>query len=196
MQIEKRAALIAPEMRAAGDSGQTVAGYAAVFNSDADIGGYWIERIAPGAFAGAADQDVRALVDHDSGRVIGRTKAGTLRLAEDSKGLAVEIDLPDTSDGRDVGVSVARGDLSGMSFGFVVTKQTWDETVEPPIRTIEAVDLHEVSIVAFPAYDATEIALRSSQTLVDERARAKNHRHAAQRLRMKANLDLRERAGR
>lgn len=196
MQIEKRSALIAPEMRTIGDSGQVLAGYAAIFNSDADIGGYWIERIAPGAFAGSASKDVRALVDHDTGRVIGRSTAGTLRLAEDSKGLSVEIDLPDTTDGRDVGTLVARGDLSGMSFGFVVTKQSWDETVDPPVRTIEAVDLHEVSVVAFPAYDATEIALRSSQTLVDERGRAKNHRHAAARLRMKANLDLRTRIGR
>lgn len=195
MQIERRAQLSAPEMRA-GDSGQVLAGYAAIFNSDADIGGWWIERIAPGAFAEAIGKDVRALVDHDHGRVIGRTVAGTLRLGEDSRGLSVEIDLPDTTDGRDVGTLVQRGDLSGMSFGFVVTKQSWDETVDPPIRTIEKVDLHEVSVVAFPAYDATEIALRSSQSIVDDRARAKNHRHAALRLRMKANLDLRERAGR
>lgn len=195
MQIERRAQLSAPEMRA-GDSGQTLAGYAAVFNSDADIGGWWIERISPGAFADAISTDVRALVDHDHGRLIGRTTAGTLRLREDSRGLAVEIDLPDTSDGRDVGTLVSRGDLSGMSFGFVVTKQSWDETVDPPVRTIEKVDLHEVSVVAFPAYDATEIALRSSSSIVDERARAQNHRHAALRLRMKANLDLRERAGR
>lgn len=195
MQIERRSMLAVPQARADGDV-QTVAGYAAIFNSEADIGGWWIERIAPGAFTETVKGDVRALVDHDHGRVIGRSASGTLRLSEDDKGLAVEIDLPDTSDGRDIATLISRGDVSGMSFGFVVRHDEWDETVEPPVRTIHAVDLHEVSIVAFPAYDATEIALRSSQAIADERQRNRNHRHAALRLRMKANLDLRERAGR
>lgn len=195
MQIERRSIMAAPQVRA-DDNAMKIGGYAAIFNSDADIGGYWIERIAPGAFSQAIGGDVRALVDHDSGRVIGRTKAGTLRLAEDDKGLAVEIDLPDTTDGRDVGVLIERGDISGMSFGFIVTKQSWDETVEPAIRTIEQVELHEVSVVAFPAYDATEVALRSSKAVIDDRSRTINHRHAAMRLRMKANLDLRKRGWR
>lgn len=194
MAIERRIIARAPELRAAGESdARTIAGYAAIFNSDADIGGWWIERIAPGAFAGAIGNDVRALIDHDTGRVIGRTTANTLRLAEDDKGLAVEIDLPDTQDGRDIYTLIGRGDVSGMSFGFVVTKQTWDETVEPPVRTIEAVDLFEVSVVAFPAYDATKIAQRSSRDLQDERAKTRNYRGAADRLRRKANLDLRAR---
>tara|TARA_R110000782_G_scaffold167129_9_gene259358 strand:+ start:90783 stop:91382 length:600 start_codon:yes stop_codon:yes gene_type:complete len=164
---------------AASDDGQTVKGYAAVFNSDADIGGYWIERIAPGAFSASLDGDVRALVDHDSGRVVGRTDAGTLRLNEDERGLACEIDLPDTNDGRDMAVLIKRGDITGMSFGFIVTKQEWDETVDPPVRTIQAVDLHEVSIVAFPAYQDTEIALRSSQAVVELRKRTDIARTAA-----------------
>lgn len=182
MQAERRT------LRSAGlaSDGQTVRGYAAVFNSDADIGGYWVERIAPGAFSGTMGNDVRALVDHDSGRVVGRTTAGTLRMSEDERGLAVEIDLPDTTDGRDMAALIKRGDISGMSFGFVVTRQEWDETVDPPIRTIHEVDLHEVSIVAFPAYEDTEIALRSSRKVVDERAQAeKERRDAAQRARDK-----------
>lgn len=195
MTIELRTVAAAPQVRAA-DSGKVAAGYAALFNSDADIGGWWIERIAPGAFAGTIAGDVRALVDHDHGRVIGRTTAGTLRLNEDAKGLAIEIDLPDTTDGRDIGTLLERGDVTGMSFGFRVTKEEWDETVEPPVRTIHAVDLHEVSIVAFPAYEATNVALRSSQAVHDERAqraREQNHRGAAERLRRKANLDHRAR---
>lgn len=190
MTIERRMVAAAPQLRAA-DSGQTLAGYAAVFDSPTDIGGWWVERIAAGAFKDAIGGDVRALFDHDSGRVLGRTTAGTLRLSEDAKGLATEIDLPDTTDGRDVGTLVGRGDLSGMSFGFRVTHDEWDETVDPPVRTIHAVELFEVSVVTFPAYDATEIALRSSRVVQEARTAKQNHIGAAKRLRMKANLDHR-----
>lgn len=188
MTLETRTLTRPVEVRAA-QNGRTIGGYAAVFNSTADIGDSFRELIAPGAFAGALTADVRALIDHDSGRVIGRTTAGTLRLKEDDTGLAVEIDLPDTTDGRDLAVLMERGDISGMSFGFIVTKQTWDETGEIPTRTIEAVDLREVSVVAFPAYDDTSIALRS----LDAIRATKNFNAAAHRLRMKADLDLRVR---
>jgi HK97 family phage prohead protease len=160
MALEMRTLSAPVEVRKA-DNKRTVSGYAALFNSETDIGGYFRETIAPGAFSGTLGSDVRALVDHDHGRVIGRTTAGTLRIAEDETGLSVEIDLPDTSDGRDLAVSLERGDISGMSFGFQVTKEQWDETGETPLRTIMAVDLFEVSAVAFPAYPDTTIALRS-----------------------------------
>lgn len=160
MQLEKRSMMQAPELRA-DDGKKTVKGYAAVFNSQTDIGGYFRESIAPGAFKDAIGGDVRALVDHDSGRVIGRTKAGTLRLSEDERGLAVEIDLPDTTDGRDLAALVERGDIDGMSFGFNVTHDEWDETGDIPVRTIHAVELHEVSAVTWPAYADTTLAMRS-----------------------------------
>lgn len=168
MTLEKRTLTSPVEVRKAEDK-RTVAGYAALFNSEADIGGAFREVIAPGAFAGTLGSDIRALVDHDSGRVIGRSTAGTLRLNEDDKGLAVEIDLPDTTDGRDLAVSLERGDISGMSFGFRVTKDTWDETGDMPMRTIQAVDLFEVSAVAFPAYDDTSLALRSLENAKEAR---------------------------
>jgi HK97 family phage prohead protease len=82
-------------------------------------------------------------------------------MSVDSRGLKVEIDIPDTADGRDLWVLVERGDISGMSFGFRVTKQSWDETGEVPVRTILEVELYEVSAVAFPAYDDTTLAMRS-----------------------------------
>lgn len=160
-KIEKRTALLGVETRAEEDGKRTLVGYAAVFNSDADLYGLWVERIEPGAFTPALSADVRALVDHDTGRVIGRTKSGTLRLAQDAKGLAVEVDVPNTTDGNDLWELVERGDISGMSFGFIVTKQEWDETVDPPIRTIKEVELLEVSAVAFPAYDDTTIGKRA-----------------------------------
>lgn len=160
-KMETRSLLEGVERRAEGDDKRTLVGYAAVFNSRTDIGGWWIEQIEPGAFSPALSADVRALVDHDPGRVIGRTKSKTLRLAEDERGLKVEIDLPNTSDGNDLWELVERGDISGMSFGFYVTKQEWDETVDPPVRTIKEVELLEVSAVAFPAYDDTSIGKRA-----------------------------------
>jgi HK97 family phage prohead protease len=168
MEIEKRSVMAVPEMRADGEK-RTIAGYAAVFNSEADIGGYFREVIKPGAFGESLKSaDVRALVDHDSGRVIGRSKAGTLRLKEDDRGLSVEIDLPDTSDGRDIGELVNRGDIDGMSFGFRVTHDEWDETVEPNVRTIHTIELHEVSAVTWPAYADTSLAMRSRDKSKEE----------------------------
>lgn len=173
MTMERRAVAAAPELRAA-EGAKIARGYAALFNSETDIGGYFREVIAPGAFKDAIKGDIRALVDHDTGRVIGRSTAGTLRLEEDEKGLSVEIDLPDTSDGRDLAVQLERGDISGMSFGFRVTHDEWDETGDTPLRTIHALDLFEVSAVAFPAYPDTEIALRSLESVRDERRKVHN----------------------
>lgn len=176
MTMERRALTAAPELRADGGI-KTAAGYAALFDVETDIGGYFREKIAPGAFSDSiTNGDIRALVDHDSGRVIGRSTAGTLRLSEDDKGLAVEIDLPDTSDGRDLAVLLERQDISGMSFGFRVTHDEWDETGEIPTRTIHAVELFEISAVAFPAYADTEIALRSLEDA--KREREKHDREA------------------
>lgn len=187
MSLETRTLIRTPDVRAT-DNGRTIGGYAAVFNSRANIGGYFEEVIAPGAFDDALMQDVRALVDHDTGRVIGRTKAGTLRMKQDDTGLAVEIDLPNTSDGRDLATLIERGDVSGMSFGFVVTKETWDETMEPPMRTIQALDLREVSVVAFPAYDDTSIAMRSL-----EKSREMTKAERAEHNRLKAEARIAER---
>ena len=150
--------------------GRTVRGYAAVFDTETDICGCWVEKIAKGAFSKTLQSaDVLALYSHRTDRVLGRTTSGTLRLEEDDKGLAVEIDLPDTTDGRDLAVLIERGDVKGMSFGFCTRKQTWDETVEPPKRTIEEVELYEVTITAFPQYPETEIGMRSLEHARNER---------------------------
>jgi HK97 family phage prohead protease len=191
---ETRCVVRAVEARAADDGRMTVAGYAAVFNEGADIGGWFVETIAPGAFSRSiAEEDVLAFFNHDRGRVLGRKSSGSLRLSEDSKGLAVEIDLPETSDGRDVKALVERGDISGMSFGFRVTKEEWDETGDIPKRTILEVDLIEVSAVSLPAYDGTSIAMRSLEAARADR-RQKNFSAAQRRLRMKVNLDMKVRS--
>jgi uncharacterized protein len=186
MSKEQRSLMRAPELRAIGastGSPGTVAGYAAVFNAEADIGGYWREVIAPGAFTQTLrDDDVLAYSAHDSARILGRTSSGTLRLREDGTGLGVEIDLPDTTDGRDVAELVRRGDLKGMSFGFIVTKEQWDETVDPPLRTIQQVELIEVSAVGRPAYGDTSLGLRSLEKARGDRdaGQAERNRHEAE----------------
>jgi len=191
MQQREVRALAAPiEVRA--DS-RTATGYAAVYNSIADIGGYFNEQIAPGAFDGTLGGDIRALFNHDTAHVLGRTIAGTLRLASDDRGLAVDIDMPDTAMARDLAVSMTRGDISGMSFGFNVTKQTWDESGPVILRTIEAVELFEVSIVTFPAYDATDVAVRSLEQYKREQ-RTHNFNAAARRLKMKTAIRLASKA--
>jgi hypothetical protein len=187
MNVERRSVAAPPELRAT-DTGKTISGYAAVFNEVADIGGSFREIIAPGAFKDTLGGDIRALVDHDSGRVIGRSKAGTLRLKEDAHGLRTEIDLPDTTDGRDLAVSLERGDISGMSFGFRVTHDEWDETGDIPTRTIRSVDLFEVSAVAFPAYEGTELALRSLEASRNEKP---EDRSGLNKFLARADMDVR-----
>jgi len=186
--MEKRTFEQAPELRA--DAAETRAiGYAAVFNQMTRIGSWFDEVIAPGAFANAINGgDIRALINHDTGRVIGRTTAGTLLLSEDAKGLRSEIILPDTTDGRDLAVSLGRGDITGMSFGFSIVREEWDESGDMPKRTILEANLFEVSPVTFPAYEGTDIAMRSL-----ERSR-KTHNFEAVRRRLKMHLDLRERS--
>lgn len=188
-EAEKRSLTRPVEARATG-ANTTAVGYAAVFGEVADIGGYFREVLARGAFTKTLQTaDVRAYFNHDRGRVLGRSTAGSLRLVEDQKGLAVEIDLPDTADGRDVKTLIDRGDIDGMSFSFRAVREEWDETTTPPTRTIYEVELREVSIVSEPAYDGTSIAMRSLDTARTER-RQKNFNAAAKRIGMKVSIDL------
>lgn len=156
MEFERRAA--AAEIRAAG---RKLQGYAATFGAEARIGSY-VETIAAGAFgASLADgRDVLALVDHDPGRLLARTKSGTLRLAEDTRGLHFDLDVPDTQLGRDMLELARRDDLGGMSFAFKVRPD--GERWTGQRRELRVIDLAEVSIVqAWPAYPDTTIAARN-----------------------------------
>jgi HK97 family phage prohead protease len=142
-------------------SGRRIEGYAATFGTEARIGGF-TEVIAPGAFSGALAGDVLAMLDHDPGKVLGRTRSGTLRLAEDSRGLSFSLELPETQAGRDVTALAERGDLGGMSFGFAVPKggESWSGNK----RTLTNIGLREISVVqAWPAYEGTEVALRAAR---------------------------------
>lgn len=163
MQLERRTLRLG-ELRAAEDS--IITGYAAVFNSPTDIGGMFREVVAPGAFTDAVKRDdVRALINHDSNLVLGRTTAGTLRLSENERGLRVEIDPPDTQYARDLLVSMKRGDVSQMSFGFEALVQTWDESGDVLERTLDECRLFDVSIVTYPAYEDTEAEANCRRSL-------------------------------
>jgi HK97 family phage prohead protease len=156
-KIEKRTNEVQFELRAVenGD-GMTFTGYAAVFNSPSEPLPF-IERIAPGAFKRSlkARNDIKLLWNHDTGSVLGSTRAGTLKLEEDNYGLRVTAVLPQTSLGNDVKVLVQRGDVSAMSFGFSVPANGDSWNTEGTERTLRSVRIHEVSIVAFPAYQQT-----------------------------------------
>lgn len=146
----------------ASDNGRKIRGYGIVFNSmSVDLGGFR-EIIAADAVDRTLNEglDVRALVDHDSAKVIGRTRSGTLRLRKDSRGLAVEIEPDDEiSYARDIMRAVARGDVSGMSFAFRVIEDEWNYDSKTPIRTVTDMRVSEVSIVTFPAYQTTDVGV-------------------------------------
>lgn len=144
------------------DGKATLNGYAVKYGSLSEDMGFR-ERIAPGAFSAnlRSDPDVRALVEHSPEKIIGRTRAKTLSLIEDDSGVKVSIDPPDTQVGKDVVESVRRGDLSGMSFGFRAINDSWETVDGESVRTIHEGELFDVSVVAFPAYSDTSVALRS-----------------------------------
>ena len=158
---EKETRTVQCEIRMAEDSENTLIGYAAKYNvwSSPLIG--FRERIADGAFDRAIEekQDVRALWNHDSNFILGRTKSGTLKLETDDIGLKVRISPPDTTWAKDLMSSIKRGDVNQMSFGFTVRDDKWwqEENTGEPLRELRDVDLFDVSPVTYPAYEQTEV---------------------------------------
>lgn len=157
------------ELRAADAGKRMLVGFAAVYNQLSQVlAGSFKERVRPGAFARAlrGEDDVRALFEHESCNILGRASAGTLRLMDDPRGLRYEIDVPETSVGNDLLVSVARGDVTQSSFGFRTLQDDWTTEPQPDgtslqIRDLIAVQLFDISPVVFPAYDQTDVAVRS-----------------------------------
>jgi HK97 family phage prohead protease len=156
-KLETREFEIALELREEGDE-MTLTGYAALFNSRSENLGGFTELIAPGAFKRSLNSrnDIKLLWNHDTSAVLGSTRAGTLKLVEDERGLRVEASLPNTTHGRDARELVKRGDVTGFSFGFTIPGRGGDEwNAEGTERTLKSVRLHEVSLTPFPAYTAT-----------------------------------------
>lgn len=165
-KIERRAFHIELRVKQEADKPPMIAGHAALFNTlSEDLGGFR-ETIMPGAFAKTLQEaDVRALLNHDPNMLLGRTKSGTLRLAEDEQGLAFEIDPPETGYANDLLTSMRRGDLDQMSFGFQVVKDRWIAGDEP-VRELVEVRLFDVSPVTFPAYPQTDASVRTAEDVL------------------------------
>jgi HK97 family phage prohead protease len=166
------------ELRAAEDDSGSPGnffGHAAVFNTPVRIWD-WYEQVAPTAFDRAlnGEDDVRLLFNHNADHVLARSKygEGTLTLSKDDNGLVAEASLPDTTMGRDLAVMLERRDVDQMSFGFRTIKDSWEErdietvdgeTITVQMRTLEEVELFDVSPVTFPAYPSTDAELNSLQ---------------------------------
>ena len=147
------------------EGNKSIEGYFAVFNSVYDIAPGMSESIAPGAFSKSLAGDIRALVNHDTSLVLGRTKAGTLVLREDSRGLWGHIDInPNDVAAMDLYARVQRGDVDQCSFGFEIRSKDTDIKEDGSIHwTLTEIELYEVSCCTFPAYEETSISARTAE---------------------------------
>jgi len=155
-ELERRAAEL--EICA---KGRKLQGYAAVFGTRARVSDFE-EEIRSGAFAESLQTsgDILGLVDHDVSKLLARTRNGSLKLSEDSRGLAFEIELPKTTLANDILALAEARSLGGASLGFVAKRDEWKGS----LRTLHNVDLREISIVsAWPAYPETSVSARSAQ---------------------------------
>lgn len=175
-ELEVRCAAHAVELRAAENGLGTLAGYAAVFNRHSQNLGGFVEQVDPAAFnkSLADSAPVMARGNHDDAHLLGTTWAGTLRLLVDGTGLMYEVDLPDTTSGRDFHALAARGDVRWSSFAFRTIEDEWGLTEQGfPLRTLRSVQLVDVAPVNSPAYLDTTVAARNfAQRVADEAARA------------------------
>lgn len=174
-KIENRSLPIKEFRITSGDGeGMVLEGHAAVFDVWSEtLGGLFPfkERVKRGAFTDSIMiDDIRALLNHDPNYVLGRNKSGTLTLSEDDTGLLVRINMPDTQWAKDISVSVKRGDISQMSFGFTVVKDEWKEENGQDVRELIKVRLFDVSIVTFPAYTQTDAGLRAMESFTEYRS--------------------------
>jgi len=154
-----------------------ISGYAAVFFREGEPGTEYemgwanvVERIDRHAFDRAILErhDVRALYNHNENFILGRTSSGTLKLSVDDIGLRYDVDIPDTTWGRDVMESIRRGDLTGSSFSFFIRSELWEERDgKPDLATIKDLDLFDVGPVTFPAYEGTSTGVRSGVSISD-----------------------------
>ncbi|MFD1398651.1 HK97 family phage prohead protease [Lacticaseibacillus suilingensis] len=164
--MEKRTSLTkTADFRAATEEGgkKYLSGYFIRFNEETELYRGQFETVAPEAIPDdIADHDIRALFDHDTGKVLGRTSAGTMTLRKDDKGLFGTVEINDDDpEALSIYAKVKRGDVSQASFGFFIKDQDIEKRDDGWHNTLTDVDLFEVSVVAFPAYETTEIGARS-----------------------------------
>lgn len=162
--MERRNGRHQTEFRAVENEGaRSIEAYFAVFSDVYEIYAGMTESVDPHAFDETVNDDIRCLIDHDTSRVLGRTKAGTLRLSIDNYGLKGVVDInPDDQDAMNLYARVKRGDVNQCSFGFEILNEEMDARPDGTVHwTLKAVKLYEVSIVTFPAYEKTEAVARS-----------------------------------
>jgi HK97 family phage prohead protease len=162
------------EVRKNSDGSRSLSGYAATFGDLSEPLGGFREKIQRGAFSQSLkNNDVLCLYSHNDSQVLGRVSSGTLKVEEDSTGLFFQCKLPDTSTARDLITLLERGDISQMSFGFVVNPDgdTWEQIGGEYIRTLTSVTLFEISVVAMPAYTSTSVNLRSAPKAIRRKLR-------------------------
>tara|TARA_R110002020_G_scaffold1629_2_gene7332 strand:+ start:1329 stop:2585 length:1257 start_codon:yes stop_codon:yes gene_type:complete len=179
------------------DGSTTITGHAAVFNQmSSDLGGFR-EIIAPNAFENVLNDDVRALVNHDPNLLLARTTSGTLNLEQTEKGLQYSFDVPDTTYGRDLIISMERGDVSQSSFAFTIEDDSWETTEDGEVRTINKVkQLYDVSPVTYPAYpDADDLTLaqRSLAVYKEKEENEKQEKDLVKRSLLKLKIELKKR---
>lgn len=147
------------------DGSLFIEGYFSVFNTNYEMGHGMSESIASGAFSETLGNDVRALINHETRLVLGRSSAGTLELKEDSHGLWGKISInPNDSDAMNLYERVKRGDVSQCSFGFEIVEEETDFRDDGSVHwTVRKVNLYEVSVVTFPAYEDTGVSARHAQ---------------------------------
>lgn len=153
------------EFRAHDEGGPVIEGYFSVFNRDYELWPGAVEQVAPGAFRETLGGDIRALANHDTRLVLGRTTTGTLTLREDDKGLfgTIKVNEQD-SDAMNLYARVQRGDVSQCSFGFDILDEEFTERSDGSVLwTIRKVKLYEVSVVTFPAYVETAVSARKEE---------------------------------
>lgn len=144
---------------------KVISGYFSVFNSETELWPGAFESIDPGAFAETLCNDIRALTNHDTTLVLGRNKAGTLKLEADSRGLWGEITVNENdSDALNLYERVKRGDVDQCSFGFRILEEETEWRDDGTVKwTLKKVDLHEVSVCTFPAYEDTGVQARHEE---------------------------------
>lgn len=154
------------QTREAENDQMIIDGYFVVFNTWTELREGYYEQVSPKAFENVDLTDIRALINHDDGLVLGRTKASTLTLRVDDKGLYGEIKVnPNDQDAVNLYERVKRGDVDQCSFGFQITEEEWEDTIEGYRSTITGIKLFEVSVVTFPAYEDTLVTARSKDIL-------------------------------
>lgn len=156
----------------------SIEGYFSVFNSIYELWPGATESVAPGAFSETLGNDIRALVNHNDTLVLGRNKAGTLELREDSHGLWGKIKVnPNDSDAMNLYERVKRGDVNQCSFGFMIEDEETEFREDGSIHwTIRKVNLFEVSVCTFPAYEATEVSARKADYEVIQKRKTEKWR--------------------